>query len=361
MAIGLFIIGLLVMTVGAELMVRGAAGLARVFGISTLVIGLTVVALGTSAPELAVSIRAGLQGQADISLGNVLGSNVFNVLFILGLSAVIIPLLTTRQLIRLDVPVMIGVSLGAWALASDGRIDRIDGIVLCTAMVVYLGILLFLGRRQSAASEPVASHGAFESGSSLKRCGVLIIYVVIGMALLVFGARWLVDGAVGLVRALGVSDMLIGVTIVAAGTSLPEAVTSVIASIRGERDLAIGNVVGSNIFNILGVLGATAAIAPSGVEVSPAALRFDFPIVIAVAIACLPIFISHGRISRCEGLLFLMYYAMYVAFVVLATIQHASVTTVGDAILWVVIPLTCLGLGFSVYSSRRERAASESG
>lgn len=353
MSITLFIIGLLVMTTGAEILVRGAVNLARAAGISTLVIGLTVVAFGTSAPELAVSIKAGLAGQGDIALGNVVGSNVFNVLFILGISALIIPLVTTQQLIRLDVPVMIGVSLLTWAIASDGQINRIEGIILCLGLIIYTTVLMFMGRKQVADDALINQPKTPTPKPTTKQLSLSIVFVLIGLTLLVFGARWLVDGAVGLVRDLGVSDMLIGVTIVAAGTSMPEVVTSIMASIRGQRDIAIGNVVGSSIFNLLGVLGATATIAPTGIKVAPQALKFDFPIMIAVAIACLPIFITHGKISRWEGLLFLTYYAIYVAFVILAATQHPAMGTFGSAIIWFVIPLSCLGLGLSLYTSRK--------
>jgi len=354
MLLGLFIIGLLVMTAGAEILVRGAVGLARAAGISTLVVGLTVVAFGTSAPELAVSIRAGLAGQADIAIGNVLGSNVFNVLFILGLSAIIVPLAASQQLVRMDVPVMIGVSLLAWALASDGTIGRIDGIGLFPCLVLYTVVLIVLGRKQRAAKSEDGPPADIEAMPTRRQLMLSLIFVVAGLGLLVIGARWLVDGAVGLVRAMGVSDMLIGATIVAAGTSMPEVITSVMASIRGQRDIAIGNVVGSNIFNLLGVLGASAALAPSGINVAPEAIRFDFPILIAVAIACLPIFISHGRISPWEGMLFLLFYVMYVVFVILASTQHQAMGTFGNAMVWFVIPLTGLGLGVSLYMARRQ-------
>lgn len=351
----LFISGLLIMTGGAELLVRGAVDLANRVGISSLVIGLTVVAFGTSAPELAVSVKAGLSGQGEIALGNVLGSNVFNVLFILGLSAVIVPLRAGHQLIRLDVPVMIGLSVLVWGLAADGTISRMEGVGLCAGLVVYLTVLIVNGRKEQRV-EAAVFEGGGSTGVRPARKSLLLsmVLVGVGLVLLVFGARWLVDGAVELVRALGVSDMLIGVTIVAAGTSMPEVVTSIMASVRGQRDIAIGNVVGSNIFNLLGVMGATGWLAPAGIPISEEVFWFDFPVMIGAAIACLPIFMTHGTISRQEGLLFGFYYVIYVVYVILMATGHGALDSFGKILVWFVIPLTGIGLMYRVYTSRGE-------
>jgi cation:H+ antiporter len=183
----------------------------------------------------------------------------------------------------------------------------------------------------------------------------MLVYIVIGLACLILGARWLVDGAVSVAQALGVSDLLIGLTIIAAGTSMPEVATSIMASIRGQRDIAIGNVVGSNIFNLLCVLGATATIAPDGVPVAPAALRFDIPVMVAVALACLPIFFTGGRIARWEAVLFLAYYAAYIAFLVLSATRHAALDTFSAAVLWFAVPLTVLGIAVSLLASLRSK------
>jgi len=353
--------GLITLTIGAEVMVRGASQLARAVGLPSLIIGLTVVAYGTSAPEFAVSLKAGWMDQADIALGNVVGSNTFNVLFILGISALIAPLIASKQLIRLDVPVMIGVSLLAWALAANGAISRWEGVLLCTGLIGYTAWLIRVGRKQSRleteASQEVA--GPVET----KPTGLLVsgLLVLVGLGLLVMGARWLVDSAVTLAQAWGVSDLLIGLTIVAAGTSLPEVATSVVASIRGQRDIAIGNVVGSNIFNLLGVLGASAIIAPDGVAVSGSVLRFDLPILIAVAIACLPIFFTGGRINRWEGGVFLAYYFAYLLFLILAATGHPALQSFSSVMTWFVLPLTVLGVGVSLYTTWRPSRLSSRG
>ncbi len=307
MAILLFVVGLIFLIVGAEALVRGASRLAAVLGISPLVIGLTVVAFGTSSPELAVSIKAALSDQASIAVGNVVGSNIFNVLFILGLSALIVPLVVSQQLVRLDVPLMTVLSIFILILALDERFSRADGLMLFAGLVIYVWFLIVQSRKEGVKVREDASE--FETEISVKgNWGKNTGLVLGGLALLVIGSRWLVDGAVTFAQYLGVSELVVGLTIVAAGTSLPEVVTSVIAAIRGERDIAVGNVVGSNIFNIMGVLGLASIVAPTGIDVSAAVIRFDIPVMIAVALACLPVFFTGGVISRQEGVLLLAYY-----------------------------------------------------
>jgi cation:H+ antiporter len=332
-----FLAGLVALIVGAEALVRGASRLAAAFGIPPLVIGLTVVAFGTSAPELAVSVAAARAGSANLALGNVVGSNIMNVLFILGVSAVIVPLTVSRQLVRVDVPLMIGLSVAVLLLALDGRLSRLEGLLLVLGLAAYVTFLIVHGRQETA---PAAS-----SPGPLRRAWVReIILIVAGLALLVLGSRWLVAGAVAFAEWLGVSDLIIGLTIVAAGTSLPEVVTSIVAAARGERDIAVGNVVGSNIFNLMGVLGFASLAAPGGIDVSPAILWFDLPVMIAVAAACLPVFFTGGTISRGEGALFLAYYGAYTAYLILGASRHASAEAFGTAMLYFIIPLTAVTL-----------------
>lgn len=254
------------------------------------VIGLTVVAFGTSAPELAVTVQAGIADQADIAVGNIVRSNIFNVLFILGVSALIVPLVVSQQLARLDVPLMIGVSVLLLVMALDGRIGGFDGLLLIAGIVAYTVFALRQSRKESAAvqAEYAREYGAGKL-SALKRLPIQIALIAAGLALLVLGAHWLVGGAVAIARLLGVSELIIGLTIVAADTSLPEVATSVVAALRGERDIAVGNVIGSGLFNILAIAGIAAVVTPGGLEVAPALIRFDIPVMIAVALACLPI------------------------------------------------------------------------
>lgn len=351
------ILGLVLLIVGAELLVRGSVALARVVGVSPLIVGLTIVAYGTSAPELAVSIEAGLSGRADIATGNVLGSNTFNVLFILGLSALITPLAVSSRLVRLDVPVMIATSALAWVLAADGAVGRRDGILLVAGLCVYTGLLIYLARR--GTPEASESLPAGPGGPAGRRIVVSSLMVVVGLALLVMGSGRLVIGAVSVARWLGVGELVVGLTIVAAGTSMPEAATSVTAALRGHRDIAVGNVVGSNIFNVLAVLGGSAA-AAGNIPVAGEALRFDMPVMLGVALVCLPVFFSGGRISRWEGGLLLGFYAAYVSVLVLAAGGHPAVATFSAALVWFIIPLAMLGVAISVLTFVRYRKSASS-
>jgi len=357
LTIALFVLGLVLLVVGAELLVGGAARLAGRLGITPLVIGLTVVAFGTSAPELAVSISAALSPSgADVAIGNVVGSNIFNVLFILGLSALVAPLVVQRQLIRLDVPLMLLSTAACWVMALDGAISRTDGAILAGVLLVYTGLLLWVARRKGEGGGedvPVNRPDALTS-----KLPVQLLMLVAGLGMLVLGSRWLVDGAVEFARMFGVSELIIGLTIVAAGTSLPEVATSVLAAYRGQRDIAVGNVVGSSIFNILCVLGISAMVSPTGVGVAPAALAFDIPVMTAVAVSCLPLFITRSEIARWEGLLFLLYYVAYTAYLILASQQHDALDTYSTAMRYVAFPLTALTVLISlVLEARRRRGA----
>jgi cation:H+ antiporter len=337
----LFIAGIVLLISGAELLVRGASRLAVTMGITPLVVGLTVVAFGTGSPELAVGIQASMAGQADITIGNVVGSNIFNVLLILGLSALVAPLVVSQQLVRLDVPIMIVVSFALLLMSLDGVIDRGDGAVLIAASVLYTYMLVRISRRETAAVHE-AYKQAYGSAPprSHRNLPMQAILVLLGLALLVVGARWLVDGAVAIASALGVSELIIGLTIIAAGTSLPEVATSIVAGLRGERDIAVGNVVGSNLFNILVVIGVTAVVSPNGLAVAPAAINFDIPVMIAAAVLCMPIFFVDYRIGRWEGALFLSYYVFYTLYLILAASQHDALPAFSVLMLRVVIPLT---------------------
>jgi cation:H+ antiporter len=345
MTLLLFVLGLGGLIAGAELLVRGASRLAAAVGLSPLAIGLTVVAYGTSAPEIAVSLQAGLSGQADLTLGNVVGSNTFNVLLILGLSALITPLVVSQQLVRLDVPIMIGVSLLLLIFALDGAISRWEGAVLCAGAVFYT---VFCVRQSRKEPEPIQAE--YAAGVKVAQPGPKpawmrqVALMVGGLAFLVLGAHWLVAAAIDMATALGLSELVIGLTIVAAGTSLPEVATSIVASIRGQRDIAVGNVVGSNILNILAVLGLAGLVTPHGIQVSAAVLRFDIPVLIAVAVACLPIFFTGNVIARWEGALFFGYYLAYLLYVLLAAAQHQALPMFSTIMLAFVLPLTVITL-----------------
>lgn len=362
LTLGLFVLGLVLLVFGADFLVAGASKVAGRLGISPLVIGLTVVAFGTSAPELAVSLTGAIAGNADLALGNVVGSNIFNVLFILGLTALIAPLTVQPQLIRLDVPLMLAVSGLCWLLAADGLVGRLDGILLAVGIVAYTTALIWPRRQAPAeptATEPTATEPPPPPGLT-DRLVVQLLQIAAGLAMLVLGSGWLVDGAITFAKALGVSELVISLTIVAAGTSLPEVATSVLAAIRGERDIAVGNIVGSNIFNILCVLGLSAAIAPQGVPVAPAALGFDIPVMTLVALLCLPIFITGKLIARWEGAVFLAYYIAYTVYLVLNARQHPALADYGWAMKWVVMPATAVLVAALLLRDLRRRRATPS-
>jgi cation:H+ antiporter len=355
--IALFFAGLALLVVGAEILVRGASNLAVWVGISPLVVGLTVVALGTSAPEMAVTIGAASRGgsEASLALGNVVGSNIANVLLILGLAAVVVPLTVAQQLVRIEVPLLIAVSAAVLAISVDGTIGRIDGLLLVAAGGVYLGAAVVQSRRETR-SVKAEYREALEVPPRGLRDGIRDVGLVLGgLGLLVVGARWLVGAAVVFASTLGVSELVIGLTIVAVGTSMPEIATSVVAATRGQRDIAVGNVVGSNLLNLLMVLGTAAVIAPDGVTVPAQALVFDLPVMVAVALACLPVFYVGGEIRRWEGALFLVYYVAYVAWLVMQAQESTLLPGFTAAMLYFVLPLTAVTYG--VISARELRRA----
>lgn len=344
------VVGLFTLVGGGELLVRGASKLAEAVRISPLVIGLTVVAFGTSAPELAVSVQAAFAGTSDLAIGNVVGSNIFNVLFILGLSALIAPLVVASEFIRRDVPIMIGTSVLLLVLSLDGIIGRIDGALLFAGIVSYTTWCIRKSRQENTSDEH-ASQAERRSKTLTEHWSIAtnVAFVLGGLVLLVVGSNWLIRGSVQIATSFGVSELVIGLTIVAAGTSLPELATSVIAALKGERDIAVGNVVGSNIFNILSVLGLSSLCSPSGIGVTDSAIRFDIPFMLAVAVACWPIFATGNVIARWEGAVFFLYYAAYTTHMVLEATGHDFRHTLFDLTLFFVLPLTALTLAISLW------------
>jgi cation:H+ antiporter len=326
--------------------------MAAALGIPPLVVGLTIVAFGTSAPELAVSLHAALEDSADLALGNVLGSNIFNVLFILGLSALVAPLDVPKQLVRLDIPVMIGVAVLAFVWSLDGRLERTEGGLLVLLLIVYVVWLVRVGRVDSSAAP---------SGAVTGRNGRDVLLLVSGLLLLTVGARLLVDSAVAIATGLGVGAAVIGVTIVAAGTSLPEIATSVLAARRGHREIALGNIVGSNTFNILSVLGLSALVAPTGVAVTGDLLKTGFPVMLAVNIALLPVCASRSSIARWEGVVFLAGYVGFTTYTVAAAIEHPALPLLDRIALWGVLPGALVGLIVDIAIRRLRRRAPVNG
>jgi cation:H+ antiporter len=321
----LFILGLIVLVAGAELLVRGASRLAAAVGVSPLVIGLTIVALGTASPEIAVSIQAATTGQADITIGNVIGSNIFNILVVLGISAIVAPIVIAEQLIRLDVPIMIGISLLTYLLVLDGMLGFTEGAILFVGVIAYT---IFSLRQSRKESEEVQSEYAQEFAQkeppTLANIVRYFVFIAVGLGLLVLGARWLVDSSSSIAAALGVSQLIIGLTIVAIGTSLPEVATSVVAAMKGESDIAVGNAVGSNIFNLLGVLGIAGLVAPGGIRITEQVLQFDLLVMLFVALISFPIFYVDSIISRFEGGVLFSYYIAYTIYIILHATNSAA-------------------------------------
>lgn len=310
------VFGLLGLVVGGEFLIWGATRIASAAGVSALIIGLTIVAMGTSSPELVVSLHAGLTGNANIAVANVVGSNSFNVLFILGMCGLLAPLFVSSQLIKIDVPVMIVASFLVFVFSWNGNIGWLEGACLLLLAIVYTVFLIVKSRseKRSVSKEFEKEFKVpSENAVPMWRCGLSL---VLGVAFLVIGGKWLVEGAIILAKSLGISDTVVGLTLVAAGTSLPEVATSLLATWKGERDIAIGNVVGSNIYNILGILGLCSVVTPGGLQVSPSLRSFDIPVMIGSALLCFPIFFTGMKISRKEGLLFLAGYIAYLTFLV---------------------------------------------
>ena len=292
---------------GAEWLVRGSADLAVRLGLTPLVIGLTVVAYGTSTPELIVSSKAALAGQGDIAMGNVIGSNIFNICIILGLSALVYPLRVKLQLLKLDIPIMIGVSLLLLVIFRDFHISRVEAAMLFFGIIIYSVMNIRLARRETSAEVK----DEFAQAMPKKSSGLWrdLAFIVLGLGVLVVGSRLLVDNSVSLAKLLGISEAVIGLTIVAAGTSMPELATSIVAAWRKQPDIAIGNVVGSNIYNILCILGFSGLLAPlHGPGIKP----LDLYVMLGTAALLLPIMLTGFVVRRWEGAVLIAIYGGYV-------------------------------------------------
>lgn len=296
--------GLYLLTTAADWLVHGAANLARRLGVSSLVIGLTVVAFGTSMPEFVVSVDASLANNPGIAVGNVVGSNIFNIAFILGIAALIQPITCSRTVIRRDLPVMISVAALMWYLSVDNLLSRIETAAFFLLLIIYTVYSYVKARQENVPEEEGA--GETYIPTSLK---AEIWLIFSGLVAMIAGSKLLLHGSVAIAKAAGISDEVIGLTLIAAGTSLPELATSVVAAMRGQSDIAIGNVVGSNIFNILGILGLAGMILP--LEVSQHMARIDCPYMFAVSLACLPIMRTGFSITRLEGVLLIASYIFY--------------------------------------------------
>src|SRR6056297_1611591 len=349
--------GIAALVVGAEGLVRGAARLAARTGMSAVAIGLTVVAFGTSAPELAVSIGDSIRGGDEagaIAVGNVVGSNIANILLVLGVAAALGgSLVVAQRIVRLDVPIMIGASVLVLVFALNEMIGRLEGIILVLSLIVYITWTVVAARRGSTP----AIETEYEEALDPEKLAATPVwsdlgYLVAGLMLLVLGSQLLVSSASDIASELGVSDLVIGLTVVAIGTSLPEVATSVLAAVRGQRDLAVGNAIGSNLFNLLAVLGVTAVISPDAIPVAASAVQVDLPVMVAVAVACLPIFANGYVLNRWEGIAFLVAYAAYLTWLVLDATEHGTRDSYGDVVLYFVVPIVTVTIATLWYRGR---------
>ena len=306
--------GLVALDGGAEVVVRAGTNLAGWLGIRPMVIGLTVVSLGTSMPELAVGIDAAVSGNPGIAVGNIVGTNLVNILFILGLSALLVPLALERATLRFDLPAMTAAALALYLLSLDGTLGRTDGVLLLLGGAAYTWGLLRRSRRETAGdmSQP-STHPREDRQKPLSNAIVLLA----GLVAIVLGAELLVEGAVSSARSLGVSEAVIGLTIVAIGTSAPELVTTVLSTVRGSRGIAIGNLLGSSIYNIAVVLAVTVLASPRGGPVPDEVLAADLVLLVVVAAAAVPVVVSGARITRAEGGLFVVTYVLYLTWLLL--------------------------------------------
>lgn len=304
------ILGLVSLFIGAEGLIRGSSALALKIGITPLVVGLTVVAFGTSTPELVVSLKAALIGNSSISLGNVVGSNIANIALILGIASVIRPLDVHANVIRREIPIMIGLSILLIILLIDGELSFIDGLIFVFGIITYTIVNISMARKEKNTEV----EKEFKEGLKTK-LGVpaSIIFIVGGLGLMILGANLFVTSSISIAKTIGVSDAIIGLTIVAIGTSLPELITAIVASYKNESDIAIGNVVGSNIFNILGILGITSLVIPLSSE---GISYIDFGVMLMTALILLPLSKTGFNISRLEGLFLLVGYILYLYFLI---------------------------------------------
>lgn len=313
-----FLFGLIVITVGAEILLKGASKIASLLNIRPIVIGLTVVSVGTSLPELAVGLTAIGEGAGDIAVGNIAGTNIVNILFILGLSAAIRPLPLQMKSVKTELYTMIFAGILLFVLSLDGRLNTWDGLLMFILGIIYLIIIVRTSKNERAFVQSEFKE-EFEPSTTKEKAdykvwswNVMLLFC--GIIATIYGAEKLVDGAVSIAQYFGMSDAVIGLTIIAIGTSAPELATTIVGTIRNERDVAIGNLLGSSIINIFIILGITSIFTSNGVNVSDDILWFDLPLVALVALVCYPVFRSDQMVSRREGILFVSLYLAYLSY-----------------------------------------------
>ncbi|MGQ7295822.1 calcium/sodium antiporter [Quadrisphaera sp. KR29] len=352
--VGAVLLGLVLLAAGGEALVRGASRLGRAAGLSSAVVGLTVVSLCTGAPEVAVSLDAVLRGVPDLALGNAVGSNTVNVLLVLGLGALLAPIAVGRSVLRADLPVLLAASVLLLLACLDGVVSRLEGSGLLAGLVVYFAWCVWREKRSGGEGGHEEGRGGRPRG---RAAAAAVLLVLVGVGALVLGADLLVGGGTGLARALGLSDLVIGLTVVAVGTATPEIVTVVVAGLRGEREMALGAVVGSCTVNIGAVVGSAAVVGAQGLPVDPQAVRFDVPVMLVATAVLVPLAWTGARVARTEGALLVVAFAGYLTYLLLSADDHAAAGTLGTALAWFAGPLAAAGLAVAVAREVRHRRA----
>jgi cation:H+ antiporter len=351
-----FALGLVGLIVGANFVVDAASRIGARFGLTPMVVGLTIVAIGTSAPEMAVVLQAVDAGDTELAVGAVIGSNIANVLLVLGLAVCLGTVHVANRVVRIDIPIMIAASGALILLSLDGRLSRVDGALLFVGMIVFVGWTLQAAPRVPVEGADGSSGSLSQSASSLpteRPLPILLGALVIGIGLLALASRYVVSGAEQIAASLGVPELIVGLTIVALGTSAPEIVTTVMAALKGRRELAVGNAVGSNIFNILFVLGGSSLVSRRGIDIGTDAIELDLPILLAAAVACLPLVFWDNKLDRWEGVVFVGYYLAYLMFLILDATGHRASDPFAFVLLVFVMPLTILTVGVVIVHQRR--------
>ncbi|HKK24163.1 MAG TPA: calcium/sodium antiporter [Gracilimonas sp.] len=341
MTVFLFILGLAVLIGGAELFLRAVDKFGAAWSVSPVVMGLTVVAFATGAPELAISLQAAIDGKPDLVLGNILGSNVANILLILGIAGLVHPLKITNRIIKVDVPMVIMASTLLFILAIDGLLSPLDGGIIFMGLILYSIFMYFQIKKDRKQNKRKKSEEVkLDEPVTPQFYGKYILLLLGGLVFIVLGSRWMVASAVEIAGILGISELIIGLTIVSIGTSLPEVATSVSAVRHGDSDTAVANVMGSNLYNILLTLSLTVLIAPGAIDVSQEAINLDLPIMLIVAIACLPLFWPGKELGRKEAIGFLFYYVAYMTYLVFLAMEHPFKETMEVIMVWGIFPIT---------------------
>lgn len=312
-SIFLLVIGLVVLVSGGEFLVRGASSIALRVQISPLVIGLTIVAFGTSAPELFISVQSAMQGSPDLAMGNVVGSNICNLALVLGVTAIIFPVPVQNDSIRIDWPMTMGSSVLLYLLVQDLMLSYLEGVIFVLILTAYSTFVIVKSRRKNKAGKDILEEADLPAEPS-KSVWKDVAFIVLGTLALAFGSEWFVDGAKALAINFGVSERVIGITVLALGTSLPELVTATVAAFRKATDIAVGNLMGSNIFNVLSILGITSIIQP--IEVSSVIVGEDMLWMLAITLIILPMMLIKKKITRVEGLIILIFYGYYIYTVI---------------------------------------------